>query len=114
MYDPRPPPYDNPYLPTTALRDTYSGTSLLTARCCCPLQAAREDLLSACRRGLAHGCLLLLRYLAEDVPWAALVAGSGGGPAASQALRSWMCRLLDLMVQVGAAGWAVCCTSWCR
>ena len=33
------------------------------------LERAETDLYDACRSGLAHGVLLALRYLVEDVPW---------------------------------------------
>ncbi|GIL79887.1 hypothetical protein Vretifemale_9023, partial [Volvox reticuliferus] len=45
--------------------------------------AAREDLAAACRRSLAHGPLLLLRYVVEDVPWAAVGASREGLAAAA-------------------------------
>ncbi len=54
------------------------------------VNAAREELLPACRRSLAHGPLLLLRYVAEDVPWQALAAGGGGTAAAAE----WAARAL--------------------
>ncbi|EFJ43357.1 hypothetical protein VOLCADRAFT_96436 [Volvox carteri f. nagariensis] len=45
--------------------------------------AAREDLAAACRRSLAHGPLLLLRYVVEDVPWGAVCASPAGLAAAA-------------------------------
>ncbi|GLC36743.1 hypothetical protein PLESTB_000787500 [Pleodorina starrii] len=52
--------------------------------------AAREDLAAACRRSLAHGPLLLLRYVVEDVPWGEVGSTREGLAAAA----GWAARAL--------------------
>ncbi len=53
----------------------------------CRIGEARADLYGACRRSLVTGPLLLLRYVAEDAPWAALAAGEAAGEAAGVVAR---------------------------
>ncbi|KAK9830510.1 hypothetical protein WJX72_012147 [[Myrmecia] bisecta] len=57
------------------------------------VEAGKQDLPEACRNSLAHGVLLLLRYLVPAVPWGAFA----GLPGQAQAMRRWLQRLLGLM-----------------
>lgn len=60
----------------------------------CALQAllkdAAADMVAACRRGLVHGLLVMLRYVMPAVPWE-------GGAEHVQALQTWLAELLQLL-----------------
>ncbi|MEW5307274.1 MAG: hypothetical protein WDW36_009681 [Sanguina aurantia] len=61
------------------------------------LELARRDLVGACRKGLAHGPLLLLRYVVEDMEWGRWA----GGPAyQAAAMRGWLQGLMEGLDQV--------------
>ena len=60
------------------------------------IQAAEEDLYQSCRHSLAHGVLLLLRYLAPLVPWHAAADDDQGQGVA---IRPWLQGLLQLLKQ---------------
>ena len=61
------------------------------------IQAGDKDLYQSCRHSLAHGVLLLLRYLAPLVPWHAAAAAVDQGQAV--AIRPWLQGLLQLLKQ---------------
>ena len=75
------------------------------------LAAAERDFLAACRRGLAAGPLLALRFLAEEVAWDRLAAGerrgTGGGSenaarnTVAEEARRLVRRMLELCWRVG-------------
>ena len=69
-------------------------------------QLARTDMPAACRRSLAHGPLLLLRYTLGGLPWGALAAApqQPGQPLPRMALGQLVERLLDLLEQVRPRG----------
>ena len=58
-----------------------------------------RSLYGACRRSLVTGPLLLLRYVAEDAPWAALAGADAACEAAGVVAR--MLTAAEAVVAVG-------------
>ena len=59
------------------------------------VEAGQADLYQACQQSLAHGVLLLLRYLAPLIPWQAAAVHRGQAAA----IQPWLQGLLQLLDQ---------------
>lgn len=54
--------------------------------------AAQDDILAACRQGLAHGCLLVMRHVMMELEW-------GSAPTALHStLQTWLDDCLDALL----------------
>jgi hypothetical protein len=76
--------------------------SSLTAQLRSQLALAHADLAAASRRGLVHGVVLALRYVADEVPWA-MLAGSGSTARATVSTAAAVAAGSRLEVQPAAS-----------